>query len=73
MFYAKHAKYGVWEYRIWDGKKCNFTGLKFKLYSNANDLSVQEKRYNIENCPHIPLIHYIFQFDMSCHSYIIKT
>ena len=25
------------------GKKCNFTGLKFKLYSNANDLYLQGK------------------------------
>ena len=56
MFYAKNAKYGVWEYMIWDEKKCNFTGLKFKLYSNANDLYSQVKNCNKDYCPHIPLV-----------------
>ena len=56
MFYAKNAKYGVWEYMIRDEKKCNFTGLKFKLYSNANDLYSQVKSCAKDYCPHIPLV-----------------
>ena len=53
MFYAKNAKYGVWEYMIRDEKKCNFTGLKFKLYSNANDLYSQVKSFTKDYCPHV--------------------
>ena len=56
MFYAKNAKYGVWEYMIRDEKKCNFTGLKFKLYSNANDLYQQIKSRDKDYYPHIPLV-----------------
>ena len=61
MFYAKNAKYGVWEYMIRDEKKCNFTGLKFKLCSNANNLYSPVRNCAKDYCPHIPLAFAFFE------------
>ena len=52
-FMRKLSKYGVWESRICDEKNCNFTRLKFKFYSNANDLLLAKQKHIVHITAHI--------------------